>query len=573
MGSSIHDFVIANGTIIDGSGEKPYVGNVAVKDGLISYVGTEAAKADTTYEADGLTVTPGFVDVHTHFDGQATWQSELTPSATNGVTTVISGNCGVGFAPVRADDHQRLIDFMEGVEDIPGTVLHEGISWGWESFAEYLQYLDDVPHDIDIGVYAPHTPVRIYVMGDRARFDVPATESEIDRMADIVRQSVMDGAMGFSSSRTVAHRTLAGEHIPTLTAAGEELTTIAGAMGETGRGLVQLVTDFTDAEAEFDLLRHIAVTSGRPVSFALVQNADRPEVYRQVLDMLSNATADGVPMTAQVPVRGVGLVMGLDTSLNPFSRNSVYTAICNEPVARQLSIMKQDGFKERLVEAQIALHESGRTVGRLIYSYERIFELTDPPNYEPGPANSLAARAEREGRHPAELIYEILTEGDGQNLLYAYISNLVPGDLEVVRELLEHPDTVVGLSDAGAHVGIIADGSFPTTLLTHWGRDRATGRIPLERLVRMQTAETARLVGLSDRGSLRQGKRADINVIDMEALTTRRPAMQHDLPAGGRRFVQVADGYRRTFVAGVQTYEDGKPTGSLPGRLIRSSPF
>ncbi len=564
-------FVIRNGTIIDGSGREPFVGSVAVRDGLITHVGPDPIDADNVIDAEGLTITPGFVDVHTHFDGQATWDSQLTPSAANGVTTVISGNCGVGFAPVRTQDHERLIDFMEGVEDIPGTVLHEGVPWEWETFAEYLQYLDQVPRDIDIGVYVPHSPVRIYVMGERARVNVPATDEEIAEMSEIVRQAIVDGAMGFSTSRTINHRTVAGEHIPTLTAEDQELKSIARAVGAAGKGVLQMVTDFFYPEAEFNLLRDLAISSSRPVSFALVQDAERPTVYREVLDMLSAATSEGISMTAQVPVRGIGLVMGLDTSLNTFSRNPVFTALSDQSVESRLAAMRDESFKEKVLAAQRDLHESGRTVGRLIYAYDRIFELTDPPNYEPGPSESIAARAAALGKEPYELIYEILAGDKGQNLLYAYISNAVPGDLEVIREMLLHPDTVIGLSDAGAHVGLIADGSFPTTLLTHWGRDRESGTIPLAQLVRMQTHDTARLMDLTDRGVLEPGKRADINVIDMANLQARRPVMVHDLPAGGRRFVQTADGYRHTFVSGVETYADGKPTGALPGRLLRSS--
>jgi N-acyl-D-aspartate/D-glutamate deacylase len=410
-------------------------------------------------------------------------------------------------------------------------------------------------------------------MGDRGRTGTDADDDEIERMSKVVRQAVLEGAMGFSTSRTINHRALSGEHIPTLTAASGELLSIATAMGATGKGIIQLTTDFNDPDSEFAMLRNLAQQSGRPVSFSLVQDPKTPDTYRRILDLLSEATADGLAMTAQVPARGVGLVMGLDATLNPFSRNPVYQAIEHLPLARQLQEMRKPDFRDRLLEAHARIERSGRTVGRLIYSYDRIFELGDPPDYEPGPENSIASRAAREGQLAANLLYDILTAGDGSNLLYGYITNQVPGDLDVVRELLAHPDTVVGLSDAGAHVGMIADGSFPTTLLAHWGRDRSTGRFPLEQIVRMQTAETASLVGLDDRGTLEVGKRADINVIDIENLRPRRPEMVHDLPAGGRRFVQRADGYRHTFVAGVETYRDGEPTGSLPGRLIRSRAF
>ena len=464
-----HDFIIRGGTVIDGSGRDAFTADIAVRDGHITHVGPDPGSAGTVYDADGLVVMPGFVDIHTHFDGQATWDSRLVPSSEHGVTTAVAGNCGVGFAPAHADGHQRLIDFMEGVEDIPGAALDEGISWDWESFGEYLGALERVPHDIDLGVYVPHCPVRIYVMGDRARAGEVATEEEIDHMAALVHDAVLDGALGFSTSRTINHRTVVGEHIPTLTAAHGELVSIASAMGETGRGLIQLTTDFKEPDDEFAMLRDVAVRSGRPVSFSLIQDPQFPDTYRKVLDLLATARSDRLPMSAQVPVRGVGLVMGLDATLNPFSRNPAYQAISDLPVDRQLREMRTREFRERLVSAHAELHRSGRTAGRLIYAYERIFELGDPPNYEPGPSSSVAARAVQEGRDAAEVMYDILTSGDGNNLLYAFITNLVPGSLDIVHELLLDPNTIVGLSDAGAHVGMIADGSFPTTLLAHWG--------------------------------------------------------------------------------------------------------
>ncbi|ADP80907.1 N-acyl-D-amino-acid deacylase family protein [Pseudofrankia inefficax] len=573
MAGDTHDFVIKGGTVIDGTGRPSFQADVAVTDGRISHVGPDPGPAKRVYDADGLTVIPGFVDVHTHFDGQATWDNRLLPSSEHGVTTVIAGNCGVGFAPAHVDGHDRLIDFMEGVEDIPGTALHEGISWEWETFSDFLATLDSVPHDADLGVYLPHCPLRIYVMGERARSGVEATGAEIAAMASLVREAVLDGAMGFSTSRTINHRTVAGEHIPTLSAASSELLAIARSMGETGRGIIQLTTDFNDPEAEFAMMRRLSVESGRPLSFSLVQEPGTPDRYRLLLDLLADAVRAGVPMRAQVPARGVGLVMGLDSSLNPYSRNSAYLEIDQLPLAEKLAAMREPGFLPRLLEADRRLHETGRTEGRLLYDYDRIFELGDPPDYEPGPENSIGARAARERVNPAELMYRLLTRGDGSTLLYAAITNAVPGRLDVVGEMLQDPNTVVGLSDAGAHVGLIVDGSFPTTLLGYWGRDRADGTIPLERLVRKQTSETAGLVGLDDRGRLEVGLRADINVVDMSTLRPHRPRVVHDLPAGGRRFLQGADGYRHTFVAGVETYRDGEPTGELPGRLVRGRPF
>ena len=557
-----HDLVIRRGTVIDGTGAEATVADVAVTGDTITGVGRVDGSAERTIDADGLLVTPGVVDIHAHYDGQASWGERMTPSSWHGVTTVVVGNCGVGFAPVRPADHGRLIELMEGVEDIPGAVLDEGLAWNWGSFPEFLDALDDRPFDMDVALQVPHGALRLHVMGERGAAREAATEDDIEAMAALAAEAIDAGALGFSTSRTLNHRTSRGEPTPTLTAEADELVGIAKAIGATGKGVLQAVSDFADVDAEFALFRRMAEESGRPLSFSLLQT--RGDTWRRQLELLSEANADGVTMAAQVAPRAVGVLLGLQCTLHPFLTNPVYREVADRPLAERVEILSAAEFKGRVLAA-------GREGGgaRMLQGFDRMFELDDPPDYEPDPATSVARRAEREGRDPADLAYDLLLADEGRAFLYLPVLNYEDGDLDAAGEMLAHPHTVVGLADGGAHVGTICDASFPTTLLTHWGRDRDHGCLGLPHLVQRQTSATARTVGLLDRGVVAPGYRADLNVIDFAALAARRPEMRHDLPAGGKRLVQEADGYVATVVAGTVTQEHGAEAGPLPGRLLR----
>ena len=556
-----HDVVVRGGTVVDGTGAPPRTADVAVRDGLVVDVGTVPGRGRREVDADGALVAPGFVDIHTHYDGQATWDSTLAPSSWHGVTTVVVGNCGVGFAPVRPGDRQRLIELMEGVEDIPGAALHEGLSWEWQSFAEYLDAIERRPHDIDLATQVPHGALRLHVMGERGAQREPATPEEIAEMADHARAAVEAGALGFTTSRTLNHRTSRGEPTPTLTAAADELVGIAEGLGAAGKGVLQVVSDFVDADTEFAMLRRMVEASGRPLSISLAQHPAVPDNWRRLLDRITEANADGLRMRAQVAARAVGLLFGLQCSMHPLQRNPVWQELAPLPVAQQARAMADPSFKARV----LAAGDGGKQ------RYDRVYELGDPPDYEPDPSTSLAARAAREGREPLDLVYDLLAADDGRAFLYLPFLNYAEGNLDAVGEMLAHPHTVPGLSDGGAHVGTICDGSFPTTLLAHWARDRDRGRLELAFLVQRQCRDTARTVGLLDRGVLAPGYRADLNVIDLDGLALHRPEMHYDLPAQGKRLLQRADGYSHTFVAGVETYADGEPTGALPGKLIRGA--
>ena len=491
----------------------------------------------------------------------------MVPSSWHGVTTVVAGNCGVGFAPVHPADHGRLIELMEGVEDIPGAVLDEGLDWTWQSFPEFIDAIDGRSFDVDVALQIPHGALRLHVMGERGANRDAATGDDIELMAKLAREGIEAGALGFTTSRTLNHRTSRGEPTPTLTAEADELVGIANAIGATGRGVLQVVSDFTDPDAEFAIFRRMAEESGRPLSFSLVQT--RGDGWRHQLELLAAANRDGVAMTAQVAPRAVGLLLGLQCTLHPLLTNPVYREIAALPLEEQVGIMLDPAFKGRLLAADASQRGEDRVGGRLLQGFARMFVVQDPPDYEPDADSSIAAMAARAGRDPLELAYDLLLEDDGRALLYVPLLNYGDGNLDAAGEMLEHPNTIVGLGDGGAHVGTICDASFPTTLLTLWGRDRDHGRLDLPFLVQRQTQATARAVGLLDRGVLAPGYRADVNLIDFDRLTARKPEMRYDLPAGGRRFVQPADGYVATLVAGNVTYERGDAQGPLPGRLVR----
>ncbi len=565
-----YDLVVRGGTIADGTGVPLRSGDVAVRDGVIAAVGRVDGDGREEIDADGALVTPGFVDIHSHYDGQATWDARLTPSSWHGVTTVVMGNCGVGFAPVRARDHDRLVELMEGVEDIPGAALHEGLRWDWESFPEYLDAVERVPHDIDVAAQVPHGALRLYVMGERGARRDPATPEDIAEMGRLVREAVAAGALGFTTSRTLNHRTSTGDATPTLTAAEDELVGIARAMGETGRGVLQLISDFPDYAEEFGRLRAMVQASGRPLSISVSQVDQRPDYWRELLAGIEQAVADGMTVRAQVAPRPIGALFGLQATLHPFLGAAAYAEVAGLPLAERVAALQDPARRERV----LAWGRGQRAKGTgFLARYDKMFPLGDPPDYEPDPATSVAAIAAQAGRQPDEVAYDLLLGDGGRAFLYFPLFNYTDFDLEVAGQMLRHEHTVVGLADGGAHVGTICDASFPTTLLTHWCRDRRRGeRLDLPWTVRAMTSDTAAAVGLTDRGVLAPGAKADLNVIDFERLTLHAPQMVFDLPAGGKRLVQRADGYLATVVSGSVVYERGEPTGALPGRLVRGAP-
>jgi N-acyl-D-aspartate/D-glutamate deacylase len=569
------DLVIRNGLVLDGSGGEGRHGSVAVRDGVVAAVGDVEGSATRTIDADGAVVAPGFVDIHTHYDGQATWDEHLAPSAWHGVTTIVMGNCGVGFAPVRPSDRDRLIELMEGVEDIPGAALHEGLSWRWESFAEYLDEIERRPHDIDVGAQVPHGALRLYVMGERGANREPATADEIEEMGRLAAEAIEAGALGFTTSRTINHRTSRGEPTPTLTAARDELVGIARRIGATNKGVLQVVSDLVDFDDELTTFRTMVEASGRPLSLSLAQHERRPLQYRRLLDAFAEANAEGLEMRAQVAVRAIGILIGLQGSVNPLAKTPTYRSL--HPAGDPDRTLPLDELVVQLRRPEIREAIVGEVRAKVrpdapATDPSRIYVLGEQPNYEPDPATSVAAMAARRGVDALELLYDLFLEQEGRALLYIPVLNYVDGNLDAVGEMLSHPNAVPGLSDGGAHVGTICDGSFPTSLLTHWGRDRSRGaKFELAWLISRQSRATAEAVGLRDRGLLEPGLRADINVIDVDALTLHSPELSFDLPAGGKRLLQRVDGYRHTFVAGVETYADGEPTGELPGRLVRGA--
>ena len=564
------DLIVKGGTVLDGTGAPGRTADVGIKDGRIVEVGAIGASATTTIDADGALVTPGFVDIHTHYDGQASWDSQLAPSALHGVTTVVMSNCGVGFAPVHPGDHDRLIELMEGVEDIPGAALHEGLAWDWESFPDYLDAIERRPHDIDVAAQVPHGPVRLYVMGERGANREPATPEEIAEMGRIAAEAVRAGALGFTTSRTLNHRTSKGEPTPTLTAAREELVGIATAVGATGQGVLQLITDFPDFKTEFETLRQMARASGRPLSVSLTQVHGNTEHWRTILDAITAANEEGLTMRAQVAARGIGILLGLQASINPLMRAPSYRPFATLAVAEQAHLLADPELKRTI----LAEYGGSGPVKRrpMLDALDKLFVLGDPPDYEPDPADSVEAMAARAGRDAADLLYDLLLADEGRALLYMPVFYYADGNLDAVGEMLEHPYTIPGLGDGGAHVGTICDGSFPTTMIAHWGRDRRRGpTFEMPWLVKRQARDTAHAVGLDDRGLLQPGYKADLNVIDPDRLGMRAPRMAFDLPAGGKRLVQPGTGYVHTIVSGQPVYADGVPTGALPGRLVRGA--
>lgn len=563
-----HELVIRGGRIVDGTGGAPYEGDIAVDGGLIAAVGDVPGAGREEIDASGDIVTPGFVDIHTHYDGQVTWGEELSPSSVHGVTTAVMGNCGVGFAPCRPEDHDRLIRLMEGVEDIPFPVLSEGLPWNWESFPDYLESLSGRTFDIDVAAQLPHAALRVFVMGERGANREDATPDDIAEMRRLAREAIQAGALGFSTSRTLNHRTSDGQPTPTLTASEAELTGIAMGLADAGMGVLQFVSDFNDPEREAAMLRAIVEASGRPLSVSLAQADVAPDGWRTLLASIEAAVDDGLPMRAQVAGRPVGVLLGLNLTMNPFSAHPSYREIMGLPLEQRIAKLKEPGFRKRLLGDTPDPKDAFATV--MLRRFGKIYVLEDVPDYEPTADKSIEAIAACRGVSCDEAALDCMLEGGGTGMLYLPFLNYAEGSLDPSYEMLQSKAALPGLSDGGAHVGMICDGSFPTSQLTHWTRDRERGpKLPLEHIVKMQTADTANWMGLHDRGVLKPGYRADINVIDHSGLTLHRPFVKHDLPAGGRRLMQYADGYRATLVAGRPVYRDGEATGERPGRLVR----
>ncbi len=563
-----YDLVIRGGTIADGTGGTLFDGDVAISDGRIAAIGHVAGRGREEIDARGQLVTPGFVDIHTHYDGQVTWDDRLQPSSWHGVTTVVMGNCGVGFAPCREEDRDRLIRLMEGVEDIPFPVLSEGLPWNWRSFPDYLDALGDRRTDIDFAAQLPHAALRVNVMGERGANREPATAADIAAMAAQAEAAMRAGALGFSTSRTLNHRTSDGQPTPTLTAAEDELLGIAMGLKRAGSGVLQFVSDFPDPTAEFGLLRRLSEGSGRPLSFSLVQADRAPDAWRLLLGLLEDATAGGLEMRAQVCGRPVGIMLGLELTLNPFTFHPSYREIAKRPLEERLAALRDADFRARLLtEEPDGQNPMARST---LTNFARMWLIETPPDYEQTPDNTVAARAARAGISPAEFALDHLLGHGGRNMIYLPFLNYSNDSLEPALAMMRHKDTVLGLSDGGAHVGTICDGSFPTSMLVHWTRDRTRGeKLPIEWVVKAQAADTAAAVGLHDRGVLAPGRKANLNIIDYDRLRLHAPEVRYDLPAGGKRLVQRADGYTATIVSGRVTYRDGVSTGELPGQLVR----
>jgi len=564
------DLIIKNGSIYDGKGSEPYQADIAISNEKIVEIGDIKGEAKKVIDAEGKIVTPGFVDIHTHYDGQVTWDPYLRPSTYHGVTTVVMGNCGVGFSPCKPDQRDWLIGLMEGVEDIPGTALHEGIDWEWESFPEYLDALEKKPLAIDVGTQIPHGAVRAYVMGERGINHEEASQDEIDTMKEIVQEAIKAGAYGFSTSRTEKHNDVNGNLTPSITAHKNELVEIAKSLGEINQGVLQGISDFYDFDSEFDIFKAMSKESGRPISITVEQQDARPEWWQQLLDGIEDAQSEGINMYGQVPPRATGILMGLTATLNPFRFHPAYMEIADLALEERVEIMSNDEFKEKLLNDNAV--SINPLVDEIVNSYSKMFKLGEPANYEPDPEMSFESLANSSNMTAQEIAYDAMLEKDGRALIYHPLFNYQTGDLSLVEKMLKHPYTISGLGDAGAHCGAISDASFPTTLVQHWSRDRNRGsKLPLETVIKMQTSETANLLGIKDRGVLEKGYKADINIIDYEGLTLHEPEIINDLPAGGRRLVQKASGYDYTIVSGEVAFIKGEATGALNGRLIRNS--
>ena len=578
------DCLIKNGTVVDGTGQKPFIADVGIQGGRITQIGKINEAAKEIIDATGLWITPGFVDLHTHYDGQVTWDACFTPSIYHGVTTVVMGNCGVGFAPKRPGAEDDLVKLMEGVEDIPGAALHEGIVWNWESFPQYMNALEATPHSLDFLVQVPHDPLRMYVMKERALAHEEATPKDIEQMRALLREALEAGAVGFSTGRSDNHRTSEGKETPAAEASHAELTGLAQAFQGLSHGVVQMVSDYNllkgpaEFEAEFDLVEAIAKASGKSLSLTWLQRDPGGEQFLRIQERVEKAVAKGLPLFMQTGARGIGVLNGLDASFHPFMGFPSYKEVAHLPLAERAAALRDPARKARILsEKSERLAGDGSSIPPLVdillakidMISGRMFPLEANLNYEPSVMESFLVRAKQKGVTPLDVIYDHLSAGRGEGLIYFPIFNYNEGNLDTVRKMLDHPRALSGLSDAGAHVGTVCDASFTTFMLTHWVQGRHKDALPLETAIEMLTRRNAHYLGLKDRGVLAIGMRADVNAIDPQKLSVGLPLLVRDLPAGGKRFLQKAEGYVATWVAGVQVQRQGEITSARPGKLVR----
>jgi N-acyl-D-amino-acid deacylase len=564
----MEDLIIRGATIVDGSGAAAQIGDIAVKDGLISQVGGKAGVAQREIQAQGALVTPGWIDIHTHYDGQATWDPYLSPSTWHGVTTAIMGNCGMGFAPVHAERRDWLIKVMEGVEDIPGSVLHEGLQWDWETFPEYLDALERRSFALDIGAQIPHSALRAYVMGDRAIHHDEATPKDLFAMRNLVREGMQAGAMGFSTSRTFIHKYDERKYPPGTFATADEITGLGSVLGEVGHGVFQMTTNHAGLQGEIPWLLQLARLNKLPVMFNLQQTDPAPDLWKDIVKTLDTAQTEGVPLFAAICGRPVGLLFSFQSSLHPFIAHPTYQSIAGLPFEQRVKKLQDPAIRQRILTEQRDLVD--RRAETLFGSFHKMYRMAERPDYEPDPSQSVAALAKQGNKVPLEMVYDLMLEQNGRAIIYYPSFNYSYENLDHIHQLMQHRHTVNSLSDGGAHCNYICDVSLPTFMLTHWTKDRTRGPLlPLEHIVKRQTFDTAQVYGLNDRGLLKVGYKADLNVIDPDALALHRPEFVHDLPAGGRRLVQRADGYLATIVRGQPIFENAQATGSLPGQVLR----
>ncbi len=566
-----HDLVIRGGTIVDGTGGKPFQGDIAIDNGLITAVGTVDSPGREEIDATGKIVTPGFVDVHTHYDGQATWDAEMAPSSWHGVTTVIMGNCGVGFAPARPDRHEWLISLMEGVEDIPGTALAEGMKWDWETFPEYLDALERLPRTVDVGTHVPHGAVRAYVLGDREKPGAVPTEAEIAEMSRIVEEGVRAGALGFSTSRTVLHKSVDGELVPGTTATAEELIAIGRAMGRVGHGVFEMASDLKREWNEFEWMGQLSRETGLPVTFAALQSIAKELPLEEQIAEMRAQNDNGANIVAQIALRGNGIIMAWQGTIHPFLFRPAWAEIAELPWEEKLTALRDPSFRRRMIDepSQIPDSDIAELYHVIAGGWPVQFEMDPDFNYEPSIAESIAARAAAAGVSGEEYAYDLLMKDDGKGFIYFPVLNYRDGNLNFLEDLQLSDDTVNSLSDGGAHCGTICDAASPTFMLQHWVRDRKGKRIALELAIKRQCRDTAVLYGLHDRGLLQPGMLADVNVIDMDKIKLGKPWLAFDLPAGGKRLLQKADGYVATIKSGQITFRDGVMQGPTPGIVLR----
>ena len=560
------DVLIRNGQVVDGTGKPPFIADIAIQSGRIAAIGKDLGTATAEIDAGGLLVTPGFVDVHTHFDGQATWDERLWPTSQQGETTAVMGNCGVGFAPCRPQDRNTLIALMEGVEDIPDTALHEGLPWTWESFPEYLDALGQRRYDIDIAALLPHGPLRVYAMGERAVRREQATPEDLQLMQELVQQGLAAGAVGLSTSRTMAHRSKSGDFTPMYQAVSDELLQLGLSLRNQSNSVFQMISDFDNTEDEFSILTRVSQATGCAGTLSVIQYPHKPQLHRELLQHIAQANADGLCIMGQVLNRPVGVLMGFECSLNPFSCKPSYEALAQLPPTERINALREPATRQTI------LSEPDRNPHLFMEYFGHNYAGMYPwrgtePSYLPRPEESVQALADAAGIAPLEWMYDFMLGNDGQALVYLPMANYINNDCSALHELLKHPNTVPALGDGGAHVGTICDGSATTFLLTEWVRNR--GLFKIEEAVRLLTQRPAALYGFGDRGTLQVGKLADINIIDLPALKILPPQIIRDLPAGGKRFLQSADGYRYTLKSGQITYRDGVATDALPGKLVR----